>query len=84
VNNQGHSPISINQKSYENNIQLDRTIYSKLLVIILQYLIAMGQSLITIMPGFVCGKHKFNGYLTEFHGNHDKVLHLKQLETLAP
>jgi hypothetical protein len=56
----------------------------KLLVIILQYLIAMEQSLITIMPGFVCGKHKFNGYLTEFHGNHDKVLQLKQLETLAP
>jgi hypothetical protein len=44
----------------------------------------MEQSLITIMPGFACGKHKFNGYLTEFHGNHDKVLHLKQLEILGP
>jgi hypothetical protein len=73
-----------NENHYENNIQLDRAIYSKLLIIILQYLITMEQSLIAIMPGFACGKHKFNGYLTEFHGNHDKVLHLKQLEILGP
>jgi len=63
---------------------LDCTIYPKFLVIILQYFIAMERSLITIMPGFACSKHKINGYLTKFHGNHDKVLHLKQLETIAP
>jgi len=64
--------------------RLDYAIYPKLLIIILQYFIAMERSLITIMPGFACSKRKINGYLTKFHGNHDKVLHLKQMETLAP